>query len=179
MQANVHASVTTLVRRGTRKLSLYQGEKRCTTHKIYANAEPPKFNSAMPSLGTEFDYPINTLYFLWLFLHQQNHVDQIVSTFSGWQLQNRQKEIPIYQLKKTVEMYLRPIVSRVMEFTTIEMYLEHLEKLSMSCNVAFVNITLDVGAAANVYKFVWSNPERFKNVVIHLGDFEGSSHLVF
>ena len=35
----------------------------------------------------------------------------------------------------------------------------------------FVNITLDVGAAMNAYKFVWSNPERFKNVVIHLGDF--------
>ena len=50
----------------------------------------------------------------------------------------------------------------------------------------FVNITLDVGAAMNAYTFVCSNPERFKNVVIHLVDFhfikenfEVSSHLVF
>ena len=50
----------------------------------------------------------------------------------------------------------------------------------------FMNITLDVGAAMNTYKFVWSNPERFKNVFIHLGDFhcikenlQVSSHLVF
>ena len=88
-------------------------------------------------------------------------------TFSGWQLQNRQKEIPIFQLKKTVETYLPPIPSKVMEFTTIEAFLEYLEKLSMSCNMLFVNITLDVGAAMNACKFIWSNPERFKNVAIH------------
>jgi len=35
----------------------------------------------------------------------------------------------------------------------------------------FVNITLDVGAAMNAFKFVWSSPKRFENVVIHLGDF--------
>ena len=95
----------------------------------------------------------------------------IVLSFSGWQLQNRQKEMSTYQLKKTVETYLPLIPSKVMEFTTIETYLEYLEKLSMSCNMPFVNITSDVRAAMNAYKFVWSNPERFKNVVIHLGDF--------
>ena len=57
-----------------------------------------------------------------------------------------------------------------MEFTTIERYLEYLEKLSMSRNMPFVNITLDVEVAMNPFKFVWSNPERFKNV-IQLGDF--------
>ena len=110
----------------------------------------------------------------------------IVPTFSGWQLQNRQKEMSTYQLKKTVETYLPLIPSKVMEFTTIETYLEYLEKLSMSCNMPFVNITLDIGAAMNANKFVWSNPERFKNVVTHLGDFhfikenfQVSSHLAF
>ena len=50
----------------------------------------------------------------------------------------------------------------------------------------FVNITLDIGAVMNANKFVWSNPERFKNVVTHLGDFhfikenfQVSSHLAF
>ena len=86
-----------------------QDEKLRTTHKIDAKAEPPKFSSVMLSFGTEFHYPINQFYFLWLFLLRQNHVDQIVPKFSGWQLQNRQKEIPIYQLKKTAKTYLPQI----------------------------------------------------------------------
>ena len=56
----------------------------------------------------------------------------------------------------------------------------------MSCNMPFVNVILDVGAVMNAYKFVWSNLERFQNVIIHLGDFhfikenfQVSSHLVF
>ena len=88
-------------------------------------------------------------------------------------------------IQKTVETYLPSIPSKVVEFTTIETYLAYLEKISMSCNMPFVNITLDVGAAMNTYKLVWRNTERFKNVVIHLGDFhfikeklQVSSHLV-
>ena len=94
---------------------LNQDEKLRVTHKIDPNTEPPKFNSVMLSFGTEFGYLINQFYFLWLFLRWRNHVDQIVPTFSGWQLQNRQKEIPTYQLKKTVETYLPPIPSKVVD----------------------------------------------------------------
>jgi len=35
----------------------------------------------------------------------------------------------------------------------------------------YVNVTLDVGAAMNAFKTVWQYPIRFKNVIIHLGDF--------
>ena len=70
-QANVHIPVTTLVRTGRRKLLLIQDEKLRTTHKIDPNAEPPKFNSVMSSFGTEFGYPINQFYFLWLFLRRR------------------------------------------------------------------------------------------------------------
>ena len=35
----------------------------------------------------------------------------------------------------------------------------------------YVNIALDVGAAVNAYKLIWNFQERFRNVVIHLGDF--------
>ena len=35
----------------------------------------------------------------------------------------------------------------------------------------YVNITLDIGAAINAYKVLWSYPNIFKNIVIHLGDF--------
>ena len=36
---------------------------------------------------------------------------------------------------------------------------------------AYVNITLDVGAAINAYKVLWNFTSKFKNIVIHLGDF--------
>ena len=35
----------------------------------------------------------------------------------------------------------------------------------------FVNVSLDVGAAMNAYKLTWNYPEKFRNVIIHLGDF--------
>ena len=82
------------MRTGGRKTPLNQDEKLRTTHKIDANAEPPKFNS----FGTKFDYPINQFYFLWLLLPRQNHVNQIVP----------KKEIPIYQLRKTAKAHLSP-----------------------------------------------------------------------
>ena len=44
-----------------------------------------------------------------------------------------------------------------------------------------MNITVDLGAAMKGYTFVWSNPERFKNGVIHLGDFhfiKGNFHVL-
>ena len=66
-QENVHKPVTTLLRTGRRKLSLYQDEKLRTTHKIDDNAEPLKFNSVMSSFGKKSDYPINQLYFFGCF----------------------------------------------------------------------------------------------------------------
>ena len=35
----------------------------------------------------------------------------------------------------------------------------------------YTNTTLDVGAAINAFKYLWSNNKTFSNVVIHLGDF--------
>ena len=66
-QASFHRTVTTLVRTGRRKISLNQDEKVRTSQKIDPNAEPPKFNTVMLPFGTEFSYPINQFYFLWLF----------------------------------------------------------------------------------------------------------------
>ena len=43
----------------------------------------------------------------------------------------------------------------------------HAEKAHMP----YANVTLDVGAAMNAYKPLWNYPEKYKNVIIHLGDF--------
>ena len=47
----------------------------------------------------------------------------------------------------------------------------YLQDLAADMNMDYVNITLDIGAAINAYNVVWSYPERFRNVVIHPGDF--------
>ena len=64
-----------------------------------------------------------------------------------------------------------PINSKVTEFETIVQYMEYLQSLSDQVNMPYVNITLDVGAAMNAFKTVWSHPTKFQNIVIHLGDF--------
>ena len=96
------------MRTGRGKLSLNQDEKLRSTHKI--DAETPKVSSIMS---------LNQFYLFWLFFRRQNHVDQIVPTF----FTNRQKEIPNYQLKKTVETYLPTTSSsNLVELTTIKTY---------------------------------------------------------
>ena len=46
-----------------------------------------------------------------------------------------------------------------------------MQKLAEEVNMTYVNVTLYAGAAVNAYKLSWNYPERFKNVLIHLGDF--------
>ena len=87
--------------------------------------------------------------------------------FSGFLLNQREKE----DLKKTIVTYLPPIASKVNEFETIIQYMEYLQRLAAEVNMKYVNITLDVGAAINAYKTIWSHPDKFGNVIIHLGDF--------
>ena len=36
----------------------------------------------------------------------------------------------------------------------------------------YANITFGIGAAINAHKVLWNYPERFKNIIIHLGDFD-------
>ena len=95
----------------------------------------------------------------------------MIPNFPGWLLRQRQNIKPTSSLKQTSETYLPPIASKVSKFNTIETYFEYLETLSKRCNMPYVNITLDVGAAINADKFLWSNQTRFENIVIHLGDF--------
>ena len=64
-----------------------------------------------------------------------------------------------------------PITSKVTDFQTIKKYMCYLQSLASECNMNYVNITLDVGAAINAFKYVWKNNFQFNNIVIHLGDF--------
>ena len=37
----------------------------------------------------------------------------------------------------------------------------------------YVHITLAVGAAIKVYQVTWNYEEKWKNIIVHLGDFSG------
>ena len=49
--------------------------------------------------------------------------------------------------------------------------MDYYQRLSGEVNMPQNNITLDVGAATNAFKYLWSNNDTFSNVVIHLRDF--------
>jgi hypothetical protein len=110
-------------------------------------------------------------HFTWLMLRKMNSFDQVVPTYSGWQVNNRIKSNRLQSVKKTVEIYLPPIESKVTDYTTIFKYMRYLQGLASDVNMPYVNITLDVGAAINAFKLIWNYEEDFKNIVIHLGDF--------
>ena len=45
--------------------------------------------------------------------------------------------------------------------------------LAKKANMKYAHITLDVRAAIKVYHVIWNCQEKWKNVIIHLGDFNG------
>ncbi|XP_066931362.1 uncharacterized protein [Clytia hemisphaerica] len=156
-----------LPRSRKRKLSIpTDGEQMA--YNVDITAEPPRITATAPT--QRFDSKeFNRSMFIWVFFRKINHYDQAVPIFTGWRLFGN-KPRP-QNFKKTVETYLPPITTKVTEFTTISKYMTYLQSLAASVNMPYTNITLDVGAAINAFKFLWSNQDSLSNVVIHLGDF--------
>ena len=136
---------------------------------IDPNHEPPKFADI---IQPNFDLiRFSSYYFLWLCFRKWNSYDQTISTFSGWYSQVIKKRSPNNKLAKTVETYLPPINSKITDFASIRKYMDYLKSLAASVNMPYVNITLDVGAAVNAFKFIWNDTDTYGDIFIHLGDF--------
>ena len=101
------------------------------------------------------------LFLTWMILRKLNFKDQTISSYFAWKMKLRSIAVT-GTIKKTLMTYLPPINSKVTDFNTINQYLMYMP---------YVNVSLDVGAVINAFKFVWNFPVRFNNVVIHLGDF--------
>ena len=161
---DLHVSIP---RSRKRKLDLpTEGEQ--VAFNVDTAAEPPTISSVVRAQSFD-DKHFNQSLFLWLFFRNINHNDQAVPIFTGWRLYGNKPRLRDF--KQTIETYLPPITTKVTEFTTISKYMSYLQSLAASVNMPYVNITLDVGAAINAYKFLWSNQDSLGNVVIHLGDF--------
>ena len=109
-------------------------------------------------------------YLIWIVLRHQSSMNQQIPVYKGWNLKQNMvnvKENPV----KTTETYLPPINSKVTEFRTIFQYLQYLQNLTVTMNMKYVHVTMDVGAAINCFIMLWNNPVLFKNVIVHLGSF--------
>ena len=137
--------------------------------KVDPKKEPPKFCNFEQIQYS--DKSFSTLYLTWLILRKRNSFVQAVPIYSAWNLQVRSQSQGIQQLDKTVVTYLPPINSKVTEFKTTNQYIQYLDKLTTSSNMPYTNITLDVGAAINAYKFIWNSQSLCSKVVTHLGSF--------
>ena len=63
------------------------------------------------------------------------------------------------------------------QFSTVIECIYQSQKLAESCNMKYVHVTADCGAACKFYQVTWNNVEKFKNVIIHLGDFHAMQEL--
>ena len=75
-----------------------------------------------------------------IFVHRkQNSFDQIVANFSGWLLNVRKNENNLVN-RKTVEIYLPPITTKVTDFKTIHQYMSYLQELARDVNMPNVKL---------------------------------------
>ena len=150
-----------------RKIALNDDEPEDVT--VDRKKEPEKFPESNAVVESSITSDV-AKYVFWIIIRGLNAADQTVSSYSGWCTTAR-KELSPLSPKKTVLTYLPPINAKVTDFATIFKYLSYLQKLAKEANMPFVNVTLDVGAAMNVYKLTWNYSRLFENVVVHLGDF--------
>ena len=87
----------------------------------------------------------------------------------GWCVQEESKKNNI--VEKTFLTYLPPINASVTHFATMDKVFQTIQRCAEKVHMPYANLTLDVGAAINAYKLLWNYPEKYKNIIIHLGDF--------
>ena len=97
--------------------------------------------------------------------------DQFLPTFSGWCVAIQTGQLADIEIEKTSLTYLPPVNHPIKDFATIYKVFEIIQNQAKKANMPYANVTLDVGAAINAYKVLWNYEDKFKNIVIHLGDF--------
>ena len=147
----------------------------CKTVKL-ANLSSPKrairLHKEPPSLLLELTrHRFNCskrMLFLWKLLRLAHSTgNQSISRFVGWVLLICHTE----NGTPTILTLLPPILRPITDYSTIAECINQSQKLTKSANMTYAHIPLDGGAASKFYHVIWNNPEEFKNVIIHLGDF--------
>ena len=111
------------------------------------------------------------LYKIWMLGRILSSKDQFLPTFSGWCVAIQTGKLGDKEIEKTSLTYLPPVNHPITDFVTIYKVFEIIQNRAKVANSPYANVTLDVGAAINAHKVLWNHEEKFKNIVIHLGDF--------
>ena len=129
----------------------------------------PKKNPGLVPAGGEITAKPTeswTLLSLWKAARFKCRTDQRYSRFTGFVIQcHNQKQ------SKTVLTYLPPIERPITDYGTLFEVLKRAERLSAEANMKYVHVIMDCGAAMKMFHVLFNNPEKYSNVIVHLGDF--------
>ena len=92
---------------------------------------------------------------------------QSVSRFVGWVV----KSFGVQDSNTTNITFLPPIFNPITEYRTVLECIKQSQQLASVSQMKYTHITVDAGAAQKFFHVIWNNPEEFRNVIIHLGDF--------
>lgn len=135
--------------------------------KIDPKKNPANFSCSDPQSSESKENAYFTKIFcLWKLLRKFYENDQLYSRFSGFVINIIQK-----QQEKTVITYLPPIETPITDYGTLFEMFHRSEQIAAQSNMKYTHITLDCGAAIKAYHVLWNNPDRYKHIIIHLGDF--------
>ena len=104
----------------------------------------------------------------WLLSRIVSSLDQIVPNFTGFFVKSAGKADELQMTKVT---YLPTINAPITAYATIYKVFDVILRRAKEADLPYANITFDVGAAINAHKVLWNHSERFKHIIIHLGDF--------
>ena len=78
----------------------------------------------------------------------------------------------------TVLAFLPLTPCPIARFSTVYETIQRSIHRSKISNIKYTYITVDVGAEEKYYKVIWSNPDQFKDVIVHLGGFHAFIHFL-
>ena len=104
------------------------------------------------------------------FFRYSNQFHEIHPIFPGWLtiLTAKASSSANKTILRTFEIYLPPVPSKVANPNTIYECMLYLQNRAAKVNMKYTNITLNVGAAINAFKVLWTYPEILSNVAFHL-----------
>ena len=144
--------------------------KQCNpvSRKIDPKAQPSRFSNVSNELVVcDSKNTFEQLLQIWKLLRYQSLDMEAYARFVGFVIKLYQKP----QSKQTVMTYLPPIQTPITEYGTLVNVFTISQNLAMKANMKYAHITFDVGAAIKGYHLIWNEPELWKNIIIHLGDF--------
>ena len=75
------------------------------------------------------------------------------------------------QKTATLMTYLPPVQTPITKYETLFEMFRKSHDVAKKTKVKYAHIILDVGANIKAYHLIWNYQEKWKNVIIHLGDF--------